>query len=148
MAFGNDGQRRHSGKPMLNDQIIGGVVGMVGIEKRLANRDISHFQLQRIVPADEERNRKPGKHSLSGSSPTDFHQPPINGGVDFVGQAGPRFRIAARRRKKREEDRVKRHDANGNREDPETRNDGQLLDQGNMGNRETQNCQPISGNRD
>ncbi len=45
VAFGDDGQRGHAGEPMRDDQIVGRVVGMIGIEQRLANRHVAHFQL-------------------------------------------------------------------------------------------------------
>ena len=143
MPFGDNGELRNADESLVNDAIVGHVVGMISIEQGLADRDIPDLQLLGVVESDQQGQHKARSRHVAGIAATDLNQGTVDAGVDFVGQASARLGIAPGRREKRQQDRVEGDHADGDREDPKARKDSELLHQRNARHRQTQDRQPV-----
>ena len=106
MPFGDNGELRNADESLVNDAIVGHVVGMISIEQGLADRDIPDLQLLGVVESDQQGQHKARGRHVEGIAATDLNQGTVDAGIDFVGPAPARPGIAPRRREKRQQDRV------------------------------------------
>ena len=146
LTFGDDHQLRGADE-LLVHLFEGDVVRMVGIEEGLAGGGVADFQQVRVVEAEgEHAGERDCHHDAAGSG----GEPQGRVGEAVV-ELGEQIRAALlvllRRLDEGKDDRVQRDDADEDREDPEARQQGELLDDGDARDVQRQDGEPVGEQR-
>ena len=129
LALGDDHQLAGDADELLVHLAEGDVVRMIGVQQRGARLGVAGLQLVREVQPEGHRARRTRATTAQRLLPVpSVDQAARDGVVERVGRAVRRC-ARLRRPHERQNDRVQRHDAEEDRDDPEGGDEGQLLHQ-------------------